>query len=888
MPKGSAKILLFDANALIHRAFHAVPPLTSPKGELVNAVYGFANTLLKAIKDEAPTYAVVCFDKGRRTFRHEIFAEYKAKRKETDESLALQIPRTKELSLALNIPLYEKAGLEADDLIGSLAAEAKKRNLQVVIVTGDGDAFQLSDETTKVYKLQQGLRETVLFGPAQIKQKLGVSPQQVVDYKALSGDSSDNIPGVPGVGPKTAVSLLEKYGSLEQIYAHLDEVPEKVRSKLERFRELAFVSRRLATIKTDAKIELDLEAARVANFDFRSAVAFFHELGFKSLISKIPAADGHEPVKSASVEPKKAWSSITVTDEKSLSQLAKRITEAEKIVVDTETVALNDKLIGLAIYDGHNAYYVPSQPHPQGLDSALIKKYLARPLAAQRPRKIGHNLKYDLKTLIDAGFELGGVYFDTMLASTLVNTQLFSARLDDLAEAELNHKMIPLTELMGEKKNKPLTSAPLEKLAEYACEDAAITWRLFEKFAPEVEERQLKKVFYEIEMPVLPVLEKMERVGIKVNLTQLKRLESKLATAQKRIEAQIYQLAGEPFNINSPAQLQEVLFKKLKLPLTGIRRTQSGHSTDADALGKLASKHPIAELLLEWREISKIKNTYVDTLPQLTDRDGRLHTSFQQLGAATGRLSSSNPNLQNIPTRTELGREVRRSFIAEKGKQLLSADYSQAELRVVAHLSQDEKLIESFERGEDIHQTVSSILNVNRRLAKAINFGIIYGLGPKALAADLGISTEEARDYINQYLYNFPKVAAYMERAKAEARELGYVSSVFGRRRYLPDIHSPNQMLRSAAERMAVNMPAQGTVADIVKLAMVEVDKILPKTEAVMLLQIHDELLFEIDKPLVGEMAQKLARVMRSVAQLRVPMEVSLSAGDNWAELSPL
>lgn len=895
MSKALPKILLLDSNALIHRSYHALPPLTTPKGEQVNAVFGFASTLLKAIKDEKPDYVVACFDVGRETFRNKIFDGYKAHRKETDEALTLQIPRVREIVEVLNIPLFGQKGVEADDLVGSLTKIAAKKGIQSVIVTGDNDALQLVNDSTSVYSLRRGVTDTLTYNRSGVKEKMGVFPEQIVDYKALAGDSSDNIPGAPGIGPKTAVELLEKYQTLDMVYKHLDELKDRTKQILSENKEQVYMSQELAQIKCDLDIDLDLEAADVANFDFSKVVTLFHELDFKSLLSKLPQATNNiqgelfsstsTNVQAAKVEPTLPWEAITTLER--WHDLAQLLNKQQLLVVDTETVDVGGELIGIAFCWGANeAAYLPLAPaYRNGLDIEEVRASVQQILGNPDVKKVGHNIKYDLSALSRSGFETKNIWADTMIASQLVNTQLYSHGLDSLAFSELGFKKIPTSQLLAKSsKGLVMTEAPIDDLAAYACEDVVVTWRLFEKLMPSLEEPSIKRVFYEIEMPLLPILEQMERTGIQLDREYLRELGKKLRQDLELIEKETHKLAGREFNIASPSQLQQILFTDLKLPATGIKKIKSGYSTDADSLSKLHGAHPIIQKILEYRELAKLLNTYVETLPEQTDSHGRIHTSFVQIGAATGRMASTEPNLQNIPIRTELGNKVRRAFVAAPGKALLGADYSQAELRVLAHLCEDTGLINAFQQGEDFHAAVAAQLGVDRRSAKAINFGIIYGLGANALANDLGISSTEARAFIDKYFATFPGVRAFIEAKKREAAEKGYVSTLFGRRRYLPDIHAPNMMLRSAAERMAVNMPCQGTVADLMKLSMIRVADGLPEGAA-MLLQIHDELLFEVDEDAVEKASDHIREVMGTIAELKVPLIVDIKTGKNWADM---
>lgn len=895
MKRGKApKILLLDSNALIHRSFHALPPLTTPNGELVNAVYGFAAALLKAIQDEKPDYVVACFDIGRKTFRNEIYDQYKANRKETDSSLSDQIPRVREIVEVLNIPIFTQKGLEADDLIGSLTKIAAKEGVESVIVTGDNDALQLVNDSTSVYSLRRGVTDTLTYKRSMVKEKLGIFPEQVVDYKALAGDASDNIPGAPGVGPKTATDLLVKYGDLDSIYQHLDELKERTGQILGDNKEQVYMSKRLAAIRTDLKIDLNLKEADVSNFDFSKVIGLFRELGFKSLLSKLPAQARTEQSSlfeaGQESEPKVTatlpWEAVTKMER--WEEIAVALSSANHLAIDTETDGINGQPIGISFAWGEDsAAYLPLAPaYPTGLSLEDLRPSLQKILGGES-KKIGHNIKYDLHSLSRVGIETSNIWFDTMIASQLVNPQLYAHSLDDLALSELGIKKISITSLIGPKSDGSMIDAPLEQLAAYACEDALVTWRLCQKMRPSLEEAALKRVFYQIEMPLLPVLFEMERHGVMLDRAYLAKLKEDFQLHLSKIDKQAKALLGEDINIASPSQLQEALFNKLGLPVVGIKKIKSGYSTDADSLGKLKGKHPSIALILEHREVAKLLNTYIETLPALLDDNDRVHTSFGQIGAATGRMSSNNPNLQNIPIRTELGNKVRRTFIAEKGCVFLGADYSQAELRVLAHLSDDPALIQAFSDKNDFHSEVSQKLGVDRRTAKAINFGIIYGLGSLALANDLGVSVAEAKAFIDRYFATFPGVTSFIDRMKDEARNIGYVETAFGRRRYLPDIHSPNPGLRAAAERMAVNMPAQGTVADLMKMSMVALQGKLPP-KANLLLQIHDELLLEVPEKIVAEVAEIVRETMASAANFKVAMTVGTKVGHNWADLKTL
>jgi len=886
MGEADKKLLLLDANAITHRAFHALPPLTSPKGEMVNAIYGLATTLLRAIKDIKPDYLIACFDVGRHTFRNDIYPAYKAHRQETDHALVLQLPRAKEMLEQLSIPSLGVRGVEADDLIGTIARQAKRKKIKTFIVTGDKDSLQLVDEDVFVYSLHRGVSDTLIYDPQTVKEKMGITPEQVVDYKALSGDPSDNIPGVAGVGPKTAIDLLAKYGDIERIYQHLANLPERQRTLLEKGRKEMELSRRLALIKKDVPLKIDWPTAAVEHFDYQKAAAIFQEFGFRTLLSRLAdftaVAKTPLPGMMAGLD----FTGEVVTSLEKWEKTATLLGRSPLLAVDTETVDLGGELVGISFATGPDkGYYLPIKPGQGGLAWDEVKPALSKLLGDSDRKVIGHNFKYDLTVLNRAGMSVANIYADTMLASQLLNSQLFSHKLDELALNVLKATKTPLTDLIGKGKDQPMSQVPLAKIAHYSMEDAVATWRLWQSFAPDLEEKALKKIFYEIEMPLLPVLEKMESTGVLIDLPYLKTLASQYQKALEQLEKKIRETAKTDFNPASPAQLKQVLFEQLKLSPSGVKKVKTGLSTDAETLKKLVDQHPVVPLILEYREKAKLYSTYIEALPKQADKQGRVHTSFLQLGAATGRLSSLRPNLQNIPTRTELGQAVRQAFIAGEDRLLVGADYSQAELRILAHISQEEHLIKAFQDGGDFHQSVADMLGVDRRTAKTINFGIVYGLGPVSLAEGLGVPLGAAKGFIDHYFRLFPGVRSYVDQMKERAREKGYAETELGRRRYLPDIHSPNPMLRSAAERMAINMPAQGTVADLMKLAMIEVDRQLP-FQVSLLLQIHDELLLETPADQAPKIGQLVKKIMEGIRSWRVPLLVDVKIGKDWANLT--
>ena len=891
------KILLLDANAIVHRAYHALPPLTSPKGELVNAVYGFALTLLKAIQDVKPDYIVAAFDAGRKTFRDDMYSEYKANRKKTDDELHIQVPRIWHLLEAMSIPVLADEGFEADDLVGALAHMATKKDIESIIVTGDKDTLQLVDDHTKVYSLHRGMSDTLMYDRETVIEKMGVPPEKVVLLKALAGDSSDNIPGVPGIGPKTAVELITKYKDGEGIYKNLDKLKPRTKELLEKNKDKFELSEKLAQIITNIKIDLDFEKASVKHFDFTKAASLFAELGFKSLITRLPRSGelNQAELFSAKISQssdKKPDGTMPCAFPENVedwhNNFYPKIKGSKYLAIDTETIDLHGELIGISFaWSENDTVYLPLAPAtPGGLPIDKVRHDIEDILIDKEIKKIGHNLKYDIKILKNSGFKVENLYFDTMIASALINSQLYSQKLDDLALIELNYKKIPITDLIGAKADKTLEKVDIATVAQYSCEDAVVTFRLYKKLFPDLEAKHLKKIFYEIEMPLIEILMKMEERGVKIDIDHFKKINKKMSERLVEIKKEAYKLAGEEFNLSSPAQLKVILFDKLKISSAGIKKTgKQGLSTDAESLAKIEDKHPLVKLILENRELAKLVNTYVKALPELADKNDKIHTSFNQNGAITGRLSSNNPNLQNIPIKTELGTDVRRGFIADEGKIFLSADYSQAELRIVAHLSGDKGLQNAFTDGGDVHTAVANELGIERRTAKAINFGIIYGLGPLGIAEDLKIDIADARKFYDSYFERFPHVRNFIDKTKSIARDQGFVETILGRRRYLPDIHSPNSMLRSSAERMAVNMPAQGSVADLMKMAMIEVEEI---EEAELLLQIHDELLLQVTPDKAKKVGKMVKEIMENLVKLDVPMEATVKTGKNWADLEEI
>jgi DNA polymerase-1 len=962
------RLALIDGNALVHRAFHAIPPLTTPKGELVNAVYGVATMLLKVLQEMHPTYAAAAFDTPVPTFRHVEFEAYKAQRGPAPEGLHEQFGRVRELLEALGIPSYRVDGYEADDLLGTLARQAREQGVEVVIVTGDTDALQLVAPGITVLTSRKGFTDTVLYDERGVRERYGVEPAQLVDLKALKGDASDNIPGVPGVGEKTASKLVSEFGSLDGIYAGLDGLPEKQRRLLAEYKEQAYFSRRLSQIVTDVPVKLEMEKCRLGSFDRARLVELFRELGFRSLVDRIPkgwqdnganggggdrvesggegqlALFGHEsPV--AEVAPKSAPEADggaegstsgaakpsgaaeladsgyqVVSDEAMLAKLVETLRRAAFFSLDLETTGtdpLKADLVGLSFAAAPGtAYYVPvghvppsargfgllagdpqEEEHFQQLPLQQVLSALKPVLEDERLPKCAHNGKYDALVLSRYGIEVRGMQFDTMVAAYLLESTQRSLGLKDLAWSRLKVEMSTYQSLAGKGKNAiTLDQLPIRRVADYSCADADMTLRLKEDLEPELTSTGLASLFERVEMPLVPVLADMERVGVALDVDYLKGLSRELYRRIMELESAISESVGHGFNLASPQQLGTVLFSELKLSPT--RKTKTGYSTDADVLEELRGTHPVVDLILEHRQLTKLKSTYVDALPLLVNpRTGRVHTSFNQTATATGRLSSSDPNLQNIPIRTEMGRRVRKAFVAERDEwTLLSADYSQIELRVLAHMTGDPTLVDAFLRGEDIHAAtaaqvygipISDVTPNERRIAKTVNFGVLYGMSDYGLARDTGLSRKDAAAFIEGYFQRYGSVAGFFEKVKQDAVEKGYVSTLLGRRRYIPEIRTTHRGLKQQAERIAINMPIQGTAADIIKIAMINLHRRIKDRgwRARMILQVHDELLFECPREEVELLAPEVKRIMESAMALRVPLVVELKVGHNWDEM---
>jgi len=893
-------LLLFDGHALIHRAYHAFAnnPLTvSRTGEEVSAVYGFALMVLKVLEEFKPSHWAIAFDLPTPTFRHKSFEEYKAHRPPPPESLRQQVEKVRQLVAAFHIPVYQAEGYEADDVIGTLARQSRELGLETVIVTGDADTMQLVAPGVRVLYPRPGrpFSDTELFDELKVRQKYGVASHQLPDLKGLKGDPSDNIPGVPGIGEKTALRLLNRFGTLENIYEHLDEVePPSLREILARHRDLAFKSKALATIATDAPVRLDPEACALSGFNREEVVRLFQEWEFASLLPRLP---GGERV---GVAPYLEGAYRVIDTDSGLDSLVSELATARVLSVDLETTGLDERtagLVGIALcWRPGEACYIPvgHRTLERQLPQEKVLERLAPFLTSPELPKVAHNGKYDMHVLSRYGIELHPLSFDTMLAAHLLGEKALS--LKSLAFTRLGIEMAHIDSLIGRgAKQISMDRVPVSQVARYAAADAEVTLRLKEVLEEELRREGLEETFYRVEMPLVPILLAMERHGIALDLKLLSELSLRLQAELGRVEGEIYRLVGHRFNINSPQQLRTVLYEELKLPSS--RKGKTGYSTEAAVLEELREHHPVVGSILEYRQLAKLKSTYVDALPGLVDRTtGRVHTSFNQAGTATGRISSSEPNLQNIPIRGEWGKLIRRVFVAPEGSWLLSGDYSQIELRVLAHLSEDPELMGAFLRDEDIHaSTASQIFSVPmdevtpemRRVAKVVNFGVIYGISEYGLGQAAEISREEASRFIAAYFEKYKGVKAYIEATKQKAREKGYVETLLGRRRYIQEINSENRQVREAAERMAINMPVQGTAAEVLKLAMIELHRELRSRglESRMLLQVHDELLFEVPEAELEEMKLLVPRVMSRALALKVPLKADIKIARNWGDM---
>jgi DNA polymerase-1 len=892
VPASKRKLFVVDGHSHLYQAFHALPPLSAPDGRPTQAVYGVLNTLFKIIHDKKPDYLAVALDSPGPTFRHERYKDYKAHRPPMPEDLRRQLPLLAEVLEAMEIPLYRMEGYEADDIMGTLARQGEAQGLRIFLVTGDKDLLQMISSKTALYDA----RSDEVTDAQALHEKWRLAPEQVVDFLALTGDASDNVPGVPGIGPKTAQQLLATFGSLDRLLADLPKVErDTLREKLKTHQDQARLSRELVTIRRDCPVRLDLDRCRANGHIPPAAVELFRKLDFRRLLQSIDA-----PAASSSSPPLEVR--IIDTSEK-LRELVEQLNRVTLLSIDTETTDLaphRAEWVGLSLcWEPDTAHYLPLRA-PEGtpvLDAEEVRTTLGPVLGSPRVKKIGQNLKFDLQILRGQGIELEGIHFDAMLASYCIDPTRRRHGLDALAVQYLDHRMTPIEELIGKGASATrMDRVPMEKIAPYACDDASVPLRLMEILEKELTRQETGRLFREIEMPLLPVLADMEWTGIRVDPKVLARLSAKISKELERLEKRIHREAGAPFNINSPKQLSDILFGKLgfKPP----KKTKSGASTDLQVLQSLAPHHPLPGLMIEYRTLAKLKSTYVDAIPKLVDPESRrLYTSFNQSVTATGRLSSSEPNLQNIPIRAELGREVRKAFLPlDRSGVLLSADYSQIELRVLAHLCEDPELAAAFRQDADIHTRVAAEIHQvtetavtpeMRRLAKAINFSILYGKTPFTLARDLGIPQREAAAFIDAYFERYPGIARFIDRTIETARKEKEVRTLFGRRRPIPEIDSPNRGLRALGERTAVNTVVQGTAADLIKIAMIRIHSRMKreKSEARLLLQIHDELVFHVPRTELKKASGWVQEEMEGAARLDVPLKVNIASGRNWFEL---
>jgi DNA polymerase-1 len=899
-------LVLFDGNALVHRAFHALPPLTVSKtGEMVSAVYGFALILLKAINELKPTHCAIAFDKKAPTFRHQMFDQYKAQRPPTPDELVNQLGRVRQLVEAFSIPIFELDDYEADDVLGALSQQASQQGIDSIIVTGDADAMQLVSPRVKLLypKPRRAFSDTMLYDEAAVNQKYGIQPQYIADLKGLKGDPSDNIPGVPGIGEKTAVRLIQQFGTIEEIYAHIDEVtPPKLQGLLRQNEAVARQSKQLATIVTQIPLTLKLDDCQISHYDRHQVAELFRELEFASLLPKLPEVEAPQSPPQIKIKPSSPKDYHIVNTTSAFDELLNRLSAAKSFAFDLETTSLNAilaQLVGISLSPAPGeAYYIPvghvgwGEVEQLPLDQVIngLKPRLEDTTSA----KLAHNGKYDMTVLAEYGINVNNLTFDTMVAAYLLGEKSLS--LKALAFSKLDIEMTPISALIGSgAKQLSMSQVEVKQAADYACADADMTGQLAELLTPELHQQGLWQLFSEVEMPLVPVLVSMERNGVALDIELMRQMSHRLGEQLLKLETEIYDSVGHRFNINSPQQLSFILFEELKLP--PARKTKGGYSTGASVLEELRGVHPIIEFILDYRQLAKLKSTYIDALPGLINpKTGRVHTSFNQTRTTTGRLSSSEPNLQNIPVRGEAGREVRQAFIAPAGSRLLAGDYSQIDLRVLAHLSQDSSLLNAFRRDEDIHTaTAAQLCGVDapqvtpdmRRLAKTVNFGVIYGMSDYGLEQATELSREEAAQFITSYFEQYPEVKQYLESTKQQARDSGYVQTLLGRKRFIPEINSPNRQVREAAERMAINMPVQGTSADIIKVAMVNLYREMDQRQlkSKLLLQVHDELIFEVPEEELKTMRQLVPQVMSTALELSIPLKVDIKTGNNWGEM---
>ena len=903
--KKKKTVFLVDGSAMFYRAFFAFirNPLINSKGEDTSATFGFVNSILKIIDTEHPDYIAVAFDTKAPTFRHEMYDEYKSTRAKMPEELVAQLPRIRQAVDALNITAIEMEGYEADDIIGTLAVQAETEGHEVYCVTGDKDFFQLVNKNIKIYNPKPSTGDPMIFGREEVKEKFGVYPELVIDKLALMGDSSDNVPGVPGIGPKTADTLLEQFGSLEETLNKHESIKAKgARTKIAENMELAKLSKVLVTIKTDVPVETSIETLKRKDYNYGLSKELFMELEFGRILKQVLGeATPEDESKKDSTERELNYTLVNSLDH--LQKIIKKLTTAKEIAVDTETTSVNAleaELVGISLTaKAHSGYYIPVG-HSTDVDKNLpldeTLELLKPLLNNNKIQKFGQNIKYDLQVFHRYGVDIAPIGFDTMLGGYILDPSARENSLSFLALKYFNYTMQPISDLIGSGKNqKTFDIVPVDKALFYAVEDSDYTYQLRGVLAPKIDELDLNNLYYNIELPLVKVLTDIEEKGIKVDTGFLAKMSKKIDKQLEALIKEIYTTAGGEFNINSTQQLAHILFEKLNLPTKGKTAKKTGYATDVKVLEELAHIHPLPKLILDYRQFTKLKNTYIDAIPKLVSKTtGRVHTSFNQTIAATGRLSSTDPNLQNIPIRTEEGRQIRKAFIPrDEEHTLLVADYSQIELRILAHYAHDKTLIKAFKNGEDIHQrTAAEVYGVSlndvtpdqRRAAKTANFSIIYGVSAFGLSQQSGLSMDEAKQFIATYFERYPGIKDYMDTMIEFARQKGYVVTHFNRRRFLPEINSKNYNIRQFAERIAINTPIQGTAADLIKLAMIKIHAETIKMKSDMVLQVHDELVFDTHKSELAEMKNIVRSGMEKVVKFAVPIRVDIGVGDNWLD----
>lgn len=895
------KLFIIDGHALCYRAYFAFirNPLVNSSGQNTSAIFGFSRMILTLIRDQNPDYFAIAFDPPVKSFRFNLYEEYKANRQKMPPDLKTQIEEIKNLVREIGIPVIESSDFEADDVLGTVAEKYSSPDIDVYLVTGDKDAYQLISDNVKIYANKKGISDFEIYTSDNIAEKTGLHPELIIDYMALMGDSSDNIPGVKGVGEKTALKLITEYSSLENIYENIESIKGKTKTLLEDGKDMAFLSRDLVTIHRDVPIDLTIDELRFNGLNTEKAVEYYNSLEMNSIVRDYFPETAQ--LESSTEHEKKDYRTIRTHEE--LSIMIKELKQAGLFAFDTETdsiKAVEAKLVGMSFsIKEKSGWFLPLQskglfseefPEPS-ISISMIKPLLENPDL----KKIGQNIKYDFIVLKNEDINLKGIFFDTMIASYLINPSELRHNMDDLAQKYLNYKTITFKELVGTGKNAiALTDLPMDRLAEYAIEDTDITMRLYNIFAPMLKDKGLEKLFNEIELPLINVLAEMEITGVKIDTLHFDEMKKNTLAMLNDIEKNIYREADQEFNINSTKELSAILFDKLGLRT--VKKTKTGFSTDIKVLETLQGTHPIIDYLISYRTLNKLQNTYIESLPKLiSKKTGRIHTSFNQTVAATGRLSSSDPNLQNIPARDDYGKKIRTGFVPEKGSIIMSADYSQIELRLAAHFSNDENMLLAFSKGIDIHNmTASSVFGVPidelksdmRRKAKIINFATIYGVSPYGLSQQAEISIKDAAIFIEKYFQTYPGFKNYIDKTISFAQKHGYVETLCGRRRPVPEINSTTSFMREGAERAAINMPIQGTSADMIKIAMINIQNDLAdkKMKSKMIIQVHDELVFEAKKDELESLKSIITNRMEKALDLNVPVVVDIGLGENWGE----